>query len=90
MLQRAVTGQLYNAPENLLELRPSVNHPGARLPWFAGQAAGVLDVGDVGRAHRLEVQLGVLPSGLKVVVEAGGTRAEAWVPYSKERQVLEL
>lgn len=80
MVQRAASGQFYSAPKNRLELRPSSAHgtPGARLPWFAGRAAGMLVVGggEANAAHRLELILGELPVGLTVIVKAAGRSTE--------------
>jgi non-lysosomal glucosylceramidase len=80
MVQRAASGQFYSAPEKRLELRPSVSHagPGARLPWFAGKAAGMLVVGggESDEPHKLEVRLGAVDAGLTVLVEAAGRRSE--------------
>lgn len=62
MMQRAASGQFYDAVKQRLELRPPAAHAatGARLPWFAGKAAGLLVVGsaDQHAPHRLLVKLG--------------------------------
>ena len=78
MVQRAATGQFYSAPERRLELRPAeaLGQPGARLPWFAGEAAGMLVVGGVDEPHRLEVSMGRVPAGLAVRVAAAGRESE--------------
>ena len=79
MVQRALTGQVWNAAERTLELAPPSNtlRLGDRLPWFAHGAAGALVVGAV-EGHVLEVHLGEL-RGVHVTVAALGWRASATV-----------
>ena len=89
MVQRALTGQLWNAWEKNLSFTPAAAVAGDVLPWFTNAAAGVLVVGGArvrgGDArpkdtelHVLEVHLGVLHA--TVHVNAGGRLAETATP----------
>ena len=66
MLQRAITGQLWDAPARRLSFAPRGAHAGDRLPFFTPEAVGVLEVGGPPadrapvRANRIEVVSGVL------------------------------
>ena len=82
-MQRAASGQLYNAAEKTLHFKPppSLAARGSRLPWFAGSAAGMLIVGGAAEseAHTLLVTIGALPVGLKVAVDAAGRKSEVFL-----------
>jgi hypothetical protein len=62
MVQRAASGQFYDAAGQRLELKPPAAHSGrgARIPWFTRKAAGLLIVGgtDHQSPHILLVKLG--------------------------------
>ena len=78
MMAMAATGQRYNAPELSLSFSPlpSLAAPNSRLPWFAGNAVGLMILGgasgELDMVHKLTISLGKLPAGLEVAVAVQG------------------
>ena len=86
MLQRALSGQLWNAADRRLRLAPRVSaSDSARVPWFTTEAAGLVHVlpadASQGEHHRIEVVAGALKN-VRVVLQVHGAEYVADVTSS--------